>query len=108
MEQRCGRQPRHERGILDRIPEPPATPAQFIISPIGASGDAQREEYPCTQNPRPHRAGKSRANLARYQRPDGEAERHRKPDITKVKRRWMKGEADVLKQRVKPVAFDRS
>ena len=52
------RQPRHQRGILDRVPEPPAAPAELVIGPVAAGGDAERQEDPGAQHPRPHRPGK--------------------------------------------------
>ena len=103
MEQRRRRQPRHERGILDRIPEPPAAPAQFIIGPIAARCDPQRQEYPRAEHPRPHRPGKGGANIARNQRPHCKAERDRHPDIAKIERWRMEGEAGVLQQRIEPL-----
>ena len=33
MQQRCSQQPWHERRIFNRVPEPEATPAQFVIGP---------------------------------------------------------------------------
>ena len=47
MQQSRRGEPRHERGIFNRVPEPPATPAQFIIGPIAARRDPQCQEYPC-------------------------------------------------------------
>ena len=84
-----------DRHIFDRVPKPPAAPAKLIISPIAARRDAEREENPASQYPRPHRARKRRADLARDQRADGEAERDRQADIADVKRGRMEGEPDV-------------
>ena len=107
MEQRGRRQPRHQRRVLDRIPEPPAAPAQLVIGPIAAGGDPQRQEHPGTQYPRPHRAGEGRADVARQQRADREGECDGEPDIAGVKRRRVEGEAGVLQQRVEAVAVGR-
>src|SRR3546814_18054361 len=76
-------------------------------SPVTARGDPQRQEYPTPQHPRPHRAGKGRPDLARYQRADREAERDRQPAITAVKRRRVKGEAGGLEQRGQPLTGGR-
>ena len=34
MQKGSCREPRHQRGVFDRIPEPPAAPAQFVIGPV--------------------------------------------------------------------------
>ena len=107
MEQGGRRQPRHQRGILDRVPEPPAAPAQLVISPVAARGDAKRQEDPARQHPWPHRPRQRRVDLAGEQRADREAERHRQADIAEVERRRMEGEAGVLEQGVEAPALDR-
>ena len=48
---------------------------------------------------------KSGVDLPREQRADREAERDRQPDIAEVERRRMEREAEVLQQRVEPVAL---
>ena len=107
VEQGGRREPRHQRSILDRVPEPPPAPAELIISPVTARSDAEREQYPRSQHPRLHGPRQCGADLARDQRSDREAERHRQPDIAKVKRRRMEGEAGILEQRVKSPAHER-
>ena len=37
MDQRGRDQPRHQRGVLHRIPEPEAAPAELVIGPPGAA-----------------------------------------------------------------------
>ena len=56
VQQGRAHQPGHEAGVLDRIPEPPAAPAQLIIGPEGAEGDADGQEGPAGQGPGPHPA----------------------------------------------------
>ncbi len=105
MEQRGRREPRHQAGVLDRVPEPPAAPAELVIGPVGPGGDAEREEDPRAEHPWPHRAGEVRRHLPGQQRADREAERDREPDIAEVERRRVEGQADVLQQRVEPEPF---
>ena len=107
MKQSGRREPRHQRGILDRVPEPPAAPAELIIGPVAASGDPQREEDPRGQHPRPHRASERRADFAGQERRDRDAERDRQADIAEVERRRVEGQAGVLEQGVQPPALDR-
>ena len=40
MDQRGADEPRHERRVLDRIPEPPAAPAELVVRPPAAERDA--------------------------------------------------------------------
>ena len=46
VNQRGAHQPRHERGILDRIPEPVAAPAQLVVGPPAAERDARQSGMP--------------------------------------------------------------
>ena len=108
MEQRGRRQPRHQRGVLDRVPEPPAAPAQLVIGPVAARGDARASagSRPPSTHGRIARAS-ARIDFAGQQRADGEAERDRQADIAEVKRRRMEGQAGVLEQRVEAPALER-
>ena len=107
MKQRRGGQPGHQTGVLRRVPEPPAAPAQLVISPIGPGGDAQGEEYPRAQHPGSYHPRKVRRHLPRQQRAHREAERHRQADIAAVERGRMHRQADVLQQRVEPQPLGR-
>ncbi|MNT55996.1 hypothetical protein D3C72_1932730 [compost metagenome] len=53
MHERGGKQPWHEGSILDRIPEPPAAPTQFVVGPGTAKGDAECQEQPGADGPWP-------------------------------------------------------
>ena len=46
-------EPRHQRSVLDRVPEPEAAPAERVIGPVGAHRDAERQEAPGDQRERP-------------------------------------------------------
>ena len=63
MEERGRCKPGHEGGIFDRVPEPPAAPAQFVIGPVTPCRDPDSQPYPRTQHPGPHGAGKLRRDL---------------------------------------------
>ena len=54
MEKSGGGEPGHERSILDGVPEPPATPAQRVIGPVGAHRDSEGQEHPGQECPWPH------------------------------------------------------
>ena len=107
MQQSGRRQPGHERGVLDRVPEPPAAPAQLVIGPIAARRDAERQEDPARQHPGPHGAGQRRVDVPGQHRPDGQAEGDRQADIAEVEGRRVEGQARVLQQRVEAPALRR-
>ena len=107
MNQRGGDQPGHEAGILDRVPEPPAAPAKFVIGPPGAHGDADGEEHPGGQRPRPHPARPGGIDAALDQGRHREGEGDREADIARVEEGRMEGECRVLQDRVQAIALDR-
>ena len=57
VQQRRSCKPRHEGGILHRVPEPQAAPPELIVSPVGAHRDAlsgrPRQQRPGPNPPRP-------------------------------------------------------
>ena len=64
MQQRRADQPGHQRSVLDRVPEPPAAPAELVIGPIRAhrrcraSGTSRRRAPTAAPSaPRPRRCG---------------------------------------------------
>ena len=65
MQQRRAGEPRHEAGVLDRIPEPPAAPAEFVVRPPRAQRDAEGEEGPGDVRPRPRPAQPARVDAGR-------------------------------------------
>ena len=46
MEKRGSCEPRHEGGVFDRVPEPPAAPAELVVGPPRTHRDADRQEHP--------------------------------------------------------------
>src|SRR3984893_18583105 len=67
MQQRGGGKPWHQRGILDRIPEPEAAPAKRVIGPIGAHRYAECQGNPGDQRPWPHETREHRIDPPRNQ-----------------------------------------
>ena len=106
-EQRRAGDPGHQRGVLDRVPEPPAAPAELVVGPVGAHRDPEREEHPGGERPRAHPARPCGVDLAVDQRSDRERERDREADIAEVEQRRMHREADVLQDRIEIAAFGR-
>ena len=107
MDQRGADEPRHERGVLDRIPEPPAAPAQLVVRPPAAEHDAAGEKAPRERGPRPRPARPRRVEPAAEQRRDRERERDRESDVAHVEHRRMEHHARILQQRIQVAAVGR-
>ena len=108
MDQRRAHQPRHERGVLHRIPEPEAAPAELVVRPPAAQRDAAGEERPGRGGPR---AASSAPRSGRGgPRASPRRRRRRRP---RSRRSRCRGSADgsasarVLQHRVQVVAVGR-
>ncbi len=93
-------QPRHEGRVLHRVPEPPATPAEFVVRPPAPQCDADGEKHPGHGGPgtRPPRPG--RVELAPKQRSDRKGKGNRKADVTHVQHRRVNDHSGILQQRI--------
>ena len=100
-------QPGHEGGVLDRIPEPPASPPQFVIGPGTSQGDAYRQEEPGCRGPGARPAGPSGVEVAADQCRDGEGKGHGEADISHVEHGRMRHHARILKQGIEVSAIRR-
>src|SRR5260370_15709684 len=98
-------QPRHQRSILDRVPEPPSAPAELVVGPIGPHGDTGRQAHPGGEQPRPHAASPGGVDTSLNQSRDRERERNREPDIAEIEQRRMESEAKGLPDRSKNAAL---
>ena len=107
MNQSRGREPRHERGVLDRIPEPPAAPTQFVVGPPAAERNANGQEHPGGDRPRPRPPRTGRAQTTRQPGRNGEGEGHGEPDVAHVENRRMHHQGRVLEEGVQVVAVQR-
>ncbi len=100
MNQRGAHQPRHERGVLNRVPEPPASPPKLVIRPHAAKRDPERQKNPRDHRPRARPARPRRIEASREQGGDGESKRHREPDVTRIEHGRMQHHGRILQQRV--------
>ncbi len=107
MDQGRAGQPGHEGGILHRVPEPPAAPAQLVVGPPAAQGDTNGQEYPGYGGPGTRPARPGRVQLASDQGGDGETEGDRQAHITHVEHGRVHRQAEVLQQRIQIPAFRR-
>ena len=100
MQQRRAQQPGHQRGVLHRVPEPPAAPAQLVVGPEAAERDAAGQRNPRRQHPGSHPARPGRVHPALQQRRHREGEGHREADVAQVEQRRVRHEPRVLQQRI--------
>src|SRR5215467_15645546 len=107
VQQRGGGHPGHQRGVLNRVPEPPATPAQRVVGPIGSHRDAAGQKHPGKQRPGPHPTRPGSIDAAFDEGRDREGERDREPHIADVEQWRMDGEAGILQDWVEVAALDR-
>ena len=108
MNQRGADQPRHERRVLHRIPEPPAAPAELVVRPPAAERDADREKEPRERGPWPRPARPARIEAAFEHGGHRKGERHGEADVADVQHRRVHGEREVLQQRIQVAAVRRA
>jgi hypothetical protein len=84
-------EPGHEGRVLDRVPEPEAAPAERVIGPEGAGGDAEGQEAPGDEGERPDEARPGGVDPALDQRGGGEGIDDREADIAEIEHRRMDG-----------------
>ena len=108
VDERHAHQPGQERGVFHRVPEPPATPAQFVISPPRTQGDAQGQKHPGCRGPGARPAGPRGIEAPVEQGGNGKGKRHGQADIAHVQHRGMEHQTGVLQQGVEvaPVGRD--
>ena len=89
MNQRRAHEPRHERGVLYRIPDPPAAPAELVVRPPAAERDAYREKEPRDDRPRPRPARPGLIESPFDHRRARECEGDREADVAGIENRRM-------------------
>src|SRR5580698_7958526 len=101
----CGAdQPRHERGILDRIPEPEATPTEFVVRPPAAKRDAAAQESPGHHGPGAHPMCPDLIAPAFQHGGTSEREADAEADVAHIENGWMHREGRILQHRIEVVA----
>src|SRR5882757_3335499 len=100
MDERGADQPRHERRVLHRIPEPPTAPAEFVVRPPTAEGDSDGLEQPRKNGPWPGPLGPRLIEPSLEHGRNGKRERDGKSDVSRVQHGRMNGEREVLQYRV--------
>ena len=100
VQERGGRQPRHQRGVLDRIPGPVAAPADLDVRPVRAQQHADAQARPREQRPAADGHQPACVGAARDQRGHRECERHGQRDVAQVQHRRVGDHVRVLQGRV--------
>src|SRR2546429_6393922 len=104
MNERGADQPRHEGGVLDRIPEPEAAPAELVVGPEAPERDAAGEESPGGGGPGPRPAGPGLAELSFEHRRARDRDRDREAHIARLKYGRMHRQRRVLGDRIQVTA----
>ncbi len=99
VQERGRREPRHERGVLDRIPRVVPAPADLDVRPVTPEELADAERGPREQRPAAGGDEPTLVEPAREQRAHRECERHREPDVPEVEERRMGEHVRVLQAR---------
>ena len=107
VQQRRAGEPGHERGVLDRVPEPPAAPAELVVRPVAAERDAEAEATPGGERPGPHPARPAGVDPPLDQSGDRKGIGHREADVARVEHRRVSGQRRVLEDRVEALAIER-
>ena len=107
MDQRGADEPGHERGVLHRVPEPPAAPAELVVGPAAAQRDAEGEEDHATVVHGRDQRAQAASSRPGEQRRDRERERDREADVAHVEHRRVDHHARVLQQRIEVAAVRR-
>ena len=100
-------EPRHERGVFDGVPEPPATPAEFVVGPVAAECDTEGEGAPGGECPRAGAAQGEGIEAALPEVGEDDGVGDGKADVAGVEQRRMEDEAGVLEQGVEVGAVER-
>ena len=105
MQQHSCQQPRHQGGILHRVPAPVAAPAQHFIGPVAANENARPQESPGYECPFP---GRFQPAIILRVLPKGSCpvgKRHCQKGIANKDNGGMNGHPGVLQQWIQPYAI---
>ena len=103
MEHDAGEQPRHERGVLDRIPAPVTAPAEYLVCPVAADEDARTEECPRDERPAPHWSEEARIQRCLYHALKRVGKGHGEQRVAHEDDRRVHRHPRILQQRVHPM-----
>src|ERR1044072_5310707 len=87
MDQHGADEPWHERSIFDWIPEPPAAPAELVVSPETSERAAASQKHPRDRGPGPRPARPSRIKPSANQCRNRKGKRDREANVAHVEHR---------------------
>ena len=101
-----GEEPRHEAGVLDGVPGPPAAEAERLVRPVAAHHDADSKHAAARQRPRER--GPHPLRVAALPEPGhGEGEWHHQQREAEEERRRVNDHPRVLEEVVEALALGR-
>ena len=107
VQERRRREPRHQRGVLDRVPGVVAAPAHLLVGPVRAEQLADAERRPRDERPPARRDDPALVVATCEQRSRREGERDGEADEAEIEQRRVGHHVRVLEARVEPVAVRR-
>ncbi len=107
VEERGRREPRHEGGVLHRVPRPVPAPAEHVVAPPPADQEPEREEVPGHDGPPPRDGDPLLARTAGDEGGQREREGHREAREPQVERDRVRDHPGVFEQGIEPAAVGR-
>ena len=106
QERRPG-QPRHQRGVLHRVPAPVSTPPQHRVGPVRSQEDPAGQEQPRHHRPPAGDVDPLLPRVPHHQRTQRKGKRDGEAHVAEVEHRRMDHHLRILEQRVQPEAVCR-
>ena len=95
-----GDEPRHQRGVLDRVPRVPAAPTHLLVGPFRTEEDGEAEERPRGERPAACGDDPALVRAAGGERAHREGEGDGEADVAEVEERRVREHVGVLQARV--------
>ena len=108
MQKRCARQPRHERGILHRIPSPVPAPSKDSVRPVCAEENADGEEAPGHHGPAARDVDPSIAGILHDERAQREGKGNGEANVSQVQHGRMDDHLGILQKWIQSAAVLRN
>ena len=97
-------EPRHERGVLDRVPSPVAAPSEHGVGPVRAEKNAAGEESPGDHGPAAGDVNPFFAGILHDQRAQREGEGDGESDVAEIEHGRMDDHLGILQKRIEAAA----
>src|SRR5579863_8649645 len=104
MQEGGAEKPRHQGGILDRIPSPVAAPSENRIGPVSAEEDAASEQSPGDHGPAAGDVNPLVAGILHDQSAEREGERDGGTNVPEIEHRRMDHHLGILEKGIQSAA----